>query len=177
MCLCFTYLHIGLELHEPVLLLWILTHLHFIQLPEETLHNTVSHQCLLTLFPYFYYWIYPSIHILYSKNEYWLWKWSILCSQMIIFFKILMLWQGFFGFFSSGFCKLYYILTTRLLVGVWLNTIDMLSLIIWIYLFCHIVFACKKKVFTTFLHVWKNIDNIKENNYILHLSLIEIEAL
>ena len=53
----------------------------------------------------------------------------------------------------------------------------MLSLFIWIYSFCHIVFACKKKVFTTFFVCFENIDNITENINILHHSLMEIEDL
>ena len=88
-----------------------------------------------------------------------------------------MLWQGFFCFFSAGFCKLYYFLSARLLDWVWLHTIDMLSLFIWIYSFCPIVFVGKKKVFTTFLACFENIDNITEHNYILHHSLMEIEGL
>ena len=40
-----------------------------------------------------------------------------------------------------------------------------------------IVFACKKKVFTTFFACFKNINNITENNYILHHSLMELEDL
>ena len=82
-----------------------------------------------------------------------------------------------FVFFPSAFYKLYYFLSARLLDGVWLNTIDRLSLFIWIYSFCHIVFAGKKKVFTTFFACFENIDNITENYYIIHHSLMEIEDL
>ena len=57
------------------------------------------------------------------------------------------------------------------------STIDILSVFIWMHLFCCIVFACKKKVFTTLFTSFENVYNTTDNNYILHHSLMEIEDL